>query len=68
MMVFFLYLHKSVKIAIFALYSLYLNLYWLSPQLVLGMIKTACIEWTPLKTKTLPKAQRTRGLSFILPK
>ena len=53
MMVFFLYLHKSVKIAIFALYSLDFNLYWLSPQLVLGMIKTACIEWTPLKTKKI---------------
>ena len=49
--IFSFYLHKSVKIAIFALYSLDFNLYWLSPQLVLGMIKTACIEWTPLKTK-----------------
>ena len=53
MMVFFLYLHKSVKIAIFALYSLDFNLYWLSPQLVLGMIKTARIEWTSLVVKNL---------------
>ena len=52
-MVFIFYLHKSVKIAIFALYSLYLNLYWLSPQLVLGMIKTARIEWTPLVVKNV---------------
>ena len=51
--IFSFYLHKSVKIAIFALYSLDFNLYWLSPQLVLGMIKTACIEWNPLVVKNL---------------
>ena len=64
MMVFFLYLHKSVKIAIFALYSLDFNLYWLSPQLVLGMIKTACIEWTPLKTKKIEDTRPSKQCGF----
>ena len=47
----FFYLQKSVQTAIFALYSLDLGLYWWCQQLVLGMIKTACIEWTPLHDK-----------------
>ena len=47
----FFYLQKSVQTALFALYSFDLGLYWWCQQLVLGMIKTACIEWTPLHDK-----------------